>query len=189
MPRYVRNCAAMRAAWPGVNWVMQLRKHVMLSTQPVCQRGQDGAEPVRWHSPVIRVVHVVVDRVKSRARARVASCRAATGGSRLCGGVGHHVACTAATTLEGVVQTNPMTGFMSQSLGHVLCERKSEIRTFDTDFSLVEIRGASTRKRGEQDDATIVCWVFGIVGREGRESQETYICGCCETKLRSCGEN
>ena len=65
---------------------------------------------------VVSVVHVVVDGVNARARAGVATGGAAVRGLRLSGGIRNAVTATAAATLEGVVETDPVTGFMSQSL-------------------------------------------------------------------------
>lgn len=66
--------------------------------------------------PVVRVIHVVVDGINTGTGAGITASRAAAGGGSLSGGVRHAVAAAAAATLEGMVETDPVTGLMSQSL-------------------------------------------------------------------------
>ena len=68
------------------------------------------------HAGVIGVVHEVVDGVYTSARAGVTAGGAAKGRHLLGGGVGDTVAGSAAAALEGVVEANPVTGFVRQGL-------------------------------------------------------------------------
>lgn len=68
------------------------------------------------NSPVVRVVHVVVDGVDAAARAGVTAGGAAARRGSLRRGVRHHVAGTAAAALEGVVKTDPVPRLVRQSL-------------------------------------------------------------------------
>lgn len=61
---------------------------------------------------LVSVVHVVVDGVSSATGAGVAGGRAARSSSLLRGGVGNGVANSSAGTLEGVVETEPVTNLV-----------------------------------------------------------------------------
>ena len=66
--------------------------------------------------PVIGVVHVVADGVNTGAGACVAADGATVRGLALRGGVRNAVAGAAAAALEGVVETDPVTRLVGESL-------------------------------------------------------------------------
>jgi hypothetical protein len=69
---------------------------------------------------LVRVVHVVVDGVKTRlARARVTADGAARAGARLGRRIGDTVTRAGAAALEGVVQTEPVAGLVRGRLAEV----------------------------------------------------------------------
>ena len=67
-------------------------------------------------SPVVSVVHVVVDGVNTGAGASIATSRAAGCVRCLSGGVGNIITRSRASALEGVVEADPVTGLVCQSL-------------------------------------------------------------------------
>ena len=60
------------------------------------------------YTPVVRVVHVVVDGVQTGARTRIAASRASTGRRGFRRSIIHHVANSIAATHEGVVEAHPV---------------------------------------------------------------------------------
>ena len=68
------------------------------------------------HLRIIGVVHVVVDGVDTSATAGVATGGATRGGRSLGRGVRDLVTGTVAATFKSVVEANPVTSFVSQSL-------------------------------------------------------------------------
>lgn len=93
---------------------------------------------------LIRVIHVVVDRVKaSLAGARIAAGGAAGRGAGLGGGVGDLVAGAGAAALEGVVETEPVADLVGGGLAEVV------------------VGGAAAGDRRRQDGAAVVVEVVG----------------------------
>lgn len=66
--------------------------------------------------PVVRVVHVVVDGINITAAAGVTTSGASGCGRGLGSSVGNLVTGAAAATLEGVVESNPVAGFVGKGL-------------------------------------------------------------------------
>lgn len=68
------------------------------------------------HKPVVCVVHVVVNGIDAGARAGIASGGALVRGRGLGGSVRDGVPSARAASLEGVVESNPMSGFVGKRL-------------------------------------------------------------------------
>ena len=61
-------------------------------------------------------MRVLTDGVNACGAAGIAANRAARGGRGLCGGIADEVTGTGAAALESIVQTEPMTNFVSERL-------------------------------------------------------------------------
>jgi hypothetical protein len=101
------------------------------------------------HAGVIRVIHKVVDGVNTSTWAAVLASGASASSSALRRSVIDHITGTRASTLEHVIETQPMSDFVSQRL------------------SLIIVCQASSRQTGIKDHNTIIFRVTGIVGWEG----------------------
>lgn len=100
---------------------------------------------------LVRVVHVVVDGVNTAAGARVTTNGASRAGAGLGRGVGDTIARAGAATLEGVVETEPVTGLVGGGLAEV------------------EADGRATGEGVLEDGAAVTDEGAGAGGGAGRE--------------------
>lgn len=108
----------------------------------------------RWEEGniLIRVIHIVVDRIKtSLARARVTAGRAATGSGSLGRGISDVIAVAGAAALEGVVETEPVADLVGGGVAEVV------------------VGEVAAGQGVVQDGAAVVVPVVGLGGDRGGE--------------------
>lgn len=116
-----------------------------------------------------------MDGVDTAAGACVTAGGASRGGGSLSGGVADTVTRAGATALESVVETNPVTDLVGNSLSRGYRQpNPRSLESCNANLALVVVGGAAAGDRGEEENNTVVGGGAGVVGGEGRVSEETF---------------